>query len=210
MHYFMVRLYLVRHGRTEWNELGKYQGQSDIALSPIGEEQAKRLAEHFPAKKLDAVYASDLKRAYSTAEGVAKRYGLVPQKETSFRELDFGDWEGSTYKEIMDGWPKEGANFFGAPEKLKIPNGESFTMLQERAMARLNEIITMSDVMGHDSIAIFAHGAIIKTMLATLMHIPLHYLWAIQQGNTAVNVINFDAGYVGIELINSTEHLRMR
>ena len=67
----MVRLYLVRHGRTEWNELGKYQGQSDIALSPIGEEQAKRLAEHFPAKKLDAVYASDLKRAYSTAEGVA-------------------------------------------------------------------------------------------------------------------------------------------
>ena len=77
-------------------------------------------------------------------------------------------------------------------------------------MARLNEIITMSDVMGHESIAIFAHGAIIKTMLATLMHIPLHYLWAIQQGNTAVNVINFDAGYVGIELINSTEHLRMR
>ncbi|MBQ9364956.1 MAG: histidine phosphatase family protein [Schwartzia sp.] len=205
----MVRLILVRHGKTEWNALGKYQGQSDIELSEEGMMQAEKLAAHFPVSRLDAIYASDLRRAYMTAERVGERMNVEPQKEPSFRELDFGEWEGCTYKEIIERWPEEGEKFFGAPEKLAIPNGETFQMLQNRAMTRLNEIVTMSEVERHGTIAVFAHGAIIKTMLCTLMHIPLHYVWMLQQSNTAVNIINFDAGYVGIEQLNNTEHLRI-
>ena len=63
----MTRLVLIRHGQTAWNKSGKYQGQSDVALSEEGLEQARCLAEHFPVEKLDAVYASDLSRAMVTA-----------------------------------------------------------------------------------------------------------------------------------------------
>jgi alpha-ribazole phosphatase len=97
---------LIRHGQTAWNKSGKYQGQSDVALSEEGLEQARCLAEHFPVEKLDAVYASDLSRAMVTAETVAQKFGLEVRPEAAFRELSFGKWEGLTYAEIVAGWPE--------------------------------------------------------------------------------------------------------
>ena len=77
----MTRIVFIRHGQTEWNVIGKYQGQTDVALSSEGVEQANLLAEHFPLAHLDAVYASDLKRAMVTAGCVAKHFGVEVQPE---------------------------------------------------------------------------------------------------------------------------------
>lgn len=200
----MMRLILIRHGQTEWNADGRYQGQSNVALSDIGRTQAKFLAERFPVKHLDAIYASDLDRARETAECVGEKLGVLVRPEKAFRELSFGDWEGLTYQQITARWPEESHKLFTAPDELEIPNGETFQALQKRALSKINELCKEHV---DQTIGIFAHGAINKTILAGLMHIPLHYLWSLRQDNTAVNILQLDDGYVTVELINSTSHL---
>ena len=200
----MMRLILVRHGQTEWNADGRYQGQSNVALSDTGRKQAKFLAERFPVKCLDAIYSSDLDRAKETAECVGEKLGVPVHPEKAFRELSFGDWEGLTYQQITARWPEESHKLFTAPDELEIPNGETFRALQNRALAKIDELCKAHV---NQTIGIFAHGAINKTILAGLMHIPLHYLWSLRQDNTAVNILRLDDGYVTVELINSTSHL---
>lgn len=204
----MTRLVLIRHGQTAWNKSGKYQGQSDVALSEEGLEQARCLAEHFPAEKLDAVYASDLSRAMVTAETVAQKFGLEVRPEPAFRELSFGKWEGLTYAEIVAGWPEAMANFLTHPDIMEIPQGESFPQVQQRAMARLKEIVAEHEPHDH-TVGIFAHGAVLRTILTGIMQMPLSQVWTLSQYNTAVNIVRFDEGRPTVELLNSTAHLAM-
>lgn len=204
----MTRLVLIRHGQTAWNKSGKYQGQSDVALSEEGLEQARCLAEHFPVEKLDAVYASDLSRAMVTAETVAQKFGLEVRPEPAFRELSFGKWEGLTYAEIVAGWPDAMANFLTHPDIMEIPQGESFPQVQQRAMARLKEIVAEHEPHDH-TVGIFAHGAVLRTILTGIMQMPLSQVWTLSQYNTAVNIVRFDEGRPTVELLNSTAHLAM-
>ena len=202
----MTRLIFVRHGQTEWNKSGRYQGQSDVALSEEGLAQARCLAEHFPADRLDAIYASDLSRAMVTAGIVAERFHLPVRKEAAFRELSFGDWEGLTYQEIVSGWPEAMENFLLHPDILEVPRGETFARVQKRAMERIWKIVAEHEPKDH-TVAIFAHGAVLRTILTSLMHIPLQYLWSLSQYNTAVSMVRFDGGRPTVELLNSTAHL---
>ena len=201
----MTKVIFIRHGQTEWNVTGRYQGQSDVQLSEEGRQQAVKLAENFPVERVDAIYASDLQRAMVTAETIAKQFGLSVQAEPAFRELSFGDWEGLTYQQIVDKWEDAMANFLQHPDILEIPGGESFPAVQQRAMKRLNELIEKHD---GQTIVVVAHGAVLRTMLTAALHMPLQYLWSIRQFNTAVNIVRYDAGAnPTVELLNSTAHL---
>lgn len=201
----MVKVVFVRHGQTEWNVSGRYQGQSDVALSVAGIEQAEKLAANFPVEHIDAIYSSDLVRARVTAETVAKRFGLAVKLEPAFRELSFGDWEGLTYEQIVASWPDAMKNFLAHPDILDIPNGESFPAVQQRAMTRLHELIREHE---GQTIMVAAHGAVLRTMLVAALHMPLQYLWSIRQFNTAVNIVRYDdEGNPTVELLNSTAHL---
>lgn len=200
----MTKLILIRHGQTEWNLAGRYQGQSNVALSPDGIQQAQQLARNFPIDRLDAVYTSDLKRAAVTAAQLAERFQCPLHPETALREMDFGDWEGLTYEQIAARWPEEVQNFFGHPEKLQAPHGETFARLQQRAMKEINEIVARET---GKTIAVVAHGAINRTILTAVLHMSLHDLWTLRQDNTAVNILRFEDGYTMLELMNSTAHL---
>lgn len=201
----MTKVIFIRHGQTEWNVNGRYQGQSDVQLTAAGKEQAAKLAEHFPVKEIDAVYASDLNRAMVTAEAVAGRFGLSVQAEPAFREISFGEWEGLTYEQIVAKWPEAMGNFLQHPDILEIPGGETFPAVQKRAVARLEELVAKHE---GQTIAIVAHGAVLRTLLTAALHMPLQYLWSIRQFNTAVNIVRYDAGASPtVELLNSTAHL---
>ena len=95
-----TRFYLVRHGETEWNQKGIYQGWTDIPLSKEGELQTKCLGKRFEntALKLDAVYCSPLQRAIQTAKAMADAKGLPVITDVHFKEINFGEWEGYTEK----------------------------------------------------------------------------------------------------------------
>ena len=200
----MMKLLLIRHGQTDWNLLGKYQGQTDIALSGEGIRQADLLAQNFPVDTLDIIYTSDLQRALMTAERLAEKFSAPLYADKALRELNFGAWEGLTYQEIAERWPQEVKNLFGAPEKLQIPEGETFLMLQRRAMNKIHEIRAENE---GKNVAVVAHGAISKAILTALLHIPLHYVWMLRQDNTAVNILRFDDEFVSVELLNGISHL---
>ena len=200
----MMKLLLIRHGQTDWNLLGKYHGQTDIALSGEGIRQADLLAQNFPVDTLDIIYTSDLQRAFMTAERLAEKFSAPLYADKALRELNFGAWEGLTYQEIAERWPQEVKNLFGAPEKLQIPEGETFLMLQRRAMDKIHEIRAENE---GKNVAVVAHGAISKAILTALLHIPLHYVWMLRQDNTAVNILRFDDEFVSVELLNGISHL---
>ncbi len=201
----MTKVIFVRHGQTEWNVTGRYQGQSDVHLTEEGKMQARKLAANFPVQDVAAIYASDLNRAMVTAETIAEQFGLPVQAEPAFRELSFGEWEGLTYQQIVGKWEDAMANFLQHPDILEIPGGENFPAVQKRATERLNELIRKHD---GQTIVVVAHGAVLRTILTAALHMPLQYLWSIRQFNTAVNIVRYDAGAnPTVELLNSTAHL---
>lgn len=212
----MLRLFLIRHGQTEWNTNGRYQGQSDIPLTARGIEQAKALAANFEqtylgGKKLDAIYSSDLQRARRTAELVAEPLGLPVEIDPDFRELSFGDWEGLTHAQIAAGWEEGIKNFFQHPNLLNIPHGETFQQLQDRAVRGIRRIEAKYLAKGEEHyVAVFCHGAVLRAMLAYFLGMPLANVWRVRQFNTAVNIVRLEAeagAAPGIELMNGTMHL---
>ncbi|WP_196594039.1 alpha-ribazole phosphatase [Pectinatus sottacetonis] len=202
----LTKIILIRHGRTNWNIEGRFQGQSDIALIPEGIAQAKKLAENFPLTKLDAVYCSDLKRTRCTAEIIAKKFNLPLTPTKNLREMNFGQWEGMLFEDINKKWPNVIKNFFDDPLSVNIPEGESFPEVQHRAMQSLKKIIAANN---GKNVAIIAHGGVNRAILSSTVHIPLQYIWSISQSNTAYNIMSYNDKYdkFYIETINNTSHL---
>ena len=100
-----TRFYLIRHGETDWNKGGRYQGCTNIQLNDAGREQARLLGERFKFLPLDVVYVSPLDRAVATAAPLAAAHGLTPIQDAHFREINFGEWEGHTIAELKEKVP---------------------------------------------------------------------------------------------------------
>ena len=200
----MTRVYLIRHGETEWNKEGKLQGNSNVLLSPEGIRQAKLLAQHTPFSAVDAIYSSDLSRAVKTAEILGERFDLPVINESGFREARFGDWEGRSISELAKDVPDGFENFFTKPDKVHPPHGETFLECQARVLTALDEIVAEHE---EQSIIIVSHGAAIRLILCAALGMPIRKMWSISQFNMAVNIIRIDDGNATVELVNSTLHL---
>ena len=200
----MLKIILIRHGKTSWNGSRRIQGHTNIELSPEGIAEAELLAANFPLPKIDAIYSSDLNRAYDTAEILAKKFNLPVLTLPELREVNFGDWEGKTLAEMEKIDPINFENFFRDPENLQIKNAESFLNVQERAMSAIKKIIAVHQ---KGNIVVVAHGAINRVILCSILEIPLKKMWSLSQFNTAVNVIRFEDEVFTVDLINSTAHL---
>jgi signal transduction histidine kinase len=95
-------LLLCRHGRTDWNDLGRYQGQTDVPLNKLGRQQAQALAQLLRSEPIGAVYSSDLSRAADTASEIARFHGLEVRRDARLREINQGRWEGLTVRQIRE------------------------------------------------------------------------------------------------------------
>ena len=200
----MTKIFLIRHGETEWNKTNRLQGNSDVNLSAEGIEQAKLLAEHAPFHAIDAIYSSDLSRALTTAKILAAKFHMPVIEERGLRETNFGDWEGRYISELIEEFPNDFGNFFTKPDKIKPPNGETFLESQARVMNALDEIIAEHE---NQSIAVVSHGAAIRLIICAALDIRIRKMWSISQFNTALNVLTYDEGFFRVELLNSTLHL---
>ena len=103
----MTKIYLVRHGATDWNVNKRAQGQADVPMNTLGYEQSEGSAERLESEDIGAVYASDLQRASETAKAIARRHGLEVRLDERLREIDQGDWTGLTPEEIAKRWPEQ-------------------------------------------------------------------------------------------------------
>jgi alpha-ribazole phosphatase len=201
----LTRLLLVRHGETIWNHTSRYQGHTDIELSETGREQARSLAKRLKTEKVKAVYSSDLKRAFETASILASPHNLPVKATKELREINFGDWEGLTYQEIMEEYRELASEWYQHPGKIRIPGGETFTDVKERAYNTILELARQNDP---GTIIVVAHGGTIRAIICGLLDIDLNHAFQIRQDNTALNIIEYNhGGYIVLPLLNGVSHL---
>ncbi len=135
----MPRLLLVRHGEAEGNADGRFIGQNDVPLTPLGRRQAEMLRHHLADTPLDAVVSSDLQRCVDTVTPTARAAGLSVTTDRRLREIANGEWSGMLPDEIAQRWP----GLFGRyrdGEDIARPGGETWAMVAERVVNAVNEI----------------------------------------------------------------------
>jgi len=200
----LTKLLLVRHGQTLWNHVARYQGHTDIDLSDTGRTQAKLLSMRLAGVSLQAVYASDLRRALDTARIIAEPHDLAVQALPQLREINFGAWEGLTFKEIKAGYSEIADSWHASPGSVRIPDGETFQELMERAYGAVTDLAKRHDP---GTVAVVTHGGAIRAIVCALLDIDLNKVFRIRQDNAALNVIDFYEGYGILSLLNDTHHL---
>jgi broad specificity phosphatase PhoE len=162
-----VRLVLWRHGQTQWNVEGRFQGQTDIPLDTLGEQQAERAARLLAALQPTVIYSSDLIRAMATAAPLARLTGLTVISEKDLRERYGGLWEGLTDVEIRAQYPVEHSQWLP-------PSGEASTAVADRAAAAMDRI---AETLAPGSLAVVvSHGAALRLGAARLLGLP-EELW---------------------------------
>lgn len=160
-----TRLLLVRHGETAWNAEHRIQGHLDVPLSAAGIWQANRLAARLAAEAahdpIDAIVASDLSRAWLTAQPLAQRLGLAAIAEARLRERNFGMFEGHSLDEIAAQWPQEFAAWRGRDPAWSLPEGESGAEFIDRVLAALLDVAV---VHAGRHVAVFVHGGVLDVV----------------------------------------------
>ncbi len=198
-------LYFVRHGETSWNKSKIYQGSTDIPLNSTGLQQAKLVSSYFKDISIDDIFTSPLKRASVTAEIIAKPHCISVKENRNLMEMNFGQWEGKCLSEINNDWPGMIEEMYINPDKVKIPDSESFQDVQKRTMRFINDLLDKSL---QKTYVIVSHGAAIRTMLCGLLDIPLEKGWWLGQSNANVTCIyQLSSGRNILHKLNSTIHL---
>lgn len=200
-----LRLYIVRHGVTVWNNEARLQGHTDIPLSPEGEAQAKRLAERLSGERIQAVWSSDLRRAMQTAEIVAQPHNVEIKATPLLRESMLGDWEGLTEDEIL---ARGDAERFSAYRRDSLthrpPNGERLEEVQARILSVLGDI---RSVAAEGTVAVIGHGGSLRVILADALGAPLSALRHIWLDNASLSLVEYGPERTWVKLLNDTSHL---
>ncbi len=201
----MTRLILVRHGYTFWNEEKKYQGFSDINLNPQGIEEARKLAKRLSFEKIDMIYSSPLKRSLETAEIVNENFKQKIHIRDCLKEINFGDWEGFTFEEIVSHYPELSDEWLAKPADMRPPNGENFRDLQERAIKVLHEIY---DLNKGKNVLIVTHGGLISVIVCHILKIGLDDLWKFISSNTGITILEELDNKLLLTTFNEAGHLK--
>lgn len=200
------RVYLVRHGETDWNATMRFQGHTDISLSDKGREQAYALATRLAHENFAGIYASDLGRARETAEILARPHNLKVREEPGFREINFGSWEGLTFDEIKEKYPEAAANWWEKPLETRAPGGETLQELVDRCMQSLYQICCRHR---GEQILVVSHGGVVRSIIGSILGINLNEYWRLRQDNLALNILHFPTWDKGIlYLFNDCCHLK--
>jgi alpha-ribazole phosphatase len=199
------RIYLIRHGETEWNASLRYQGQTDVPLSEEGKQQAELLGRRLSALKFDGFYASDLTRAYETARIISLHHKQQVKKIPELREMNFGRWEGLNYKEIMGIYPEEIKQWWEKPLQTRIPGGETLDMMIKRTISAVRTIVESHS---EGSIVVVSHGGVIRSLVGTVLGMDMNKYWRLRLDNACLNIIDFPEWEKAIlMLLNDRSHL---
>jgi probable phosphoglycerate mutase len=188
----MLTIWLVRHGETESNVAGVFQGQLDIPLNARGEAQARAVADHLARERFDAVYASDLQRATRTAEIVAGAFGLTPTLDGNLRERHYGTLQGERYERAADllaplGLQSAGEGGVGSPS---LPGGETLISLRRRARVFSARLDASHPCDAGHAVLVVSHGGLLRVLLTVLLDLPASARQRFAFGNCGISRIS--------------------
>ena len=179
-----TRIIAIRHGETAWNVDTRIQGQLDIGLNDTGRWHAQRVALALSGEAIDAIYSSDLFRAWDTANAVSIATGVALQPEPGPRERGFGAFEGKTFSEIEAHWPDQALLWRKRQPDFAPEGGESLLVMRDRIQGVVDRLATQHP---GQLIVMVAHGGVMDALyrLATRQDIQAPRTWAL--GNAAIN-----------------------
>ncbi|AFZ23761.1 fructose-2,6-bisphosphatase [Cylindrospermum stagnale PCC 7417] len=206
-----IRLLLVRHGETEWNRQGKFQGQIDVPLNDNGRQQAAKAGEFLQDVAIDFAVSSTMLRPKETAEIILKQHPSVKlELLDGLREISHGLWEGKFEAEIEQEFPGELERWRTEPAVVQMPEGENLQQVWERSVAAWQSIVQAALENQPQTGLVVAHDATNKTLLCYLLGLSPDNFWNFRQGNGAVSVIDYPLGLNGLPVLqamNITTHL---
>lgn len=200
-----MKFYLVRHGETEWNKLGKFQGSADVDLNERGISQAKESAEASKEWGHSAIYASPLTRTRRVAEEIHRATGALVTAREGLMELGLGDLEGVTGAEMRARWPEIYESWRENPEQVEMPNGESLGQLQQRAWQVILDI--ERDHRSEESIVVVSHNFAIRSIVCALLDVPLANFHRMSLALSSLSTFESDERGRRLVTYNSTGHL---
>ena len=180
---------LVRHGETDYNIEGRYQGRLDIPLNETGLEQADQLAEYLKDTAIDAVVTSPLQRANVTGQKVAELHGLSVSTDERLAEIDYGDWAGCYKKDLKAKFPDDYKIWEETPWLFTMPNGENLEMLGTRGAEAIYEIACNN---AGKTVLIAAHSTFNQAVLCELLGLGYEHVNQVAQDNTSISVLRYD------------------
>jgi phosphoserine phosphatase len=197
-----MELILVRHGETPWNRERKVQGITDMELNATGRHQARQLALSLKDHEIRRIYSSPLKRAYETAEAVNQFHDVPIQRRNGLMEMDSGDLGGLTMQELMAAENDFLERWMADPATIKMPHGESFIEVQERAWMALSDII-----MQPENVLVVSHNFTIAAILCKIKGKDLSHFKSSCVGTASKTIVRFTDGIGEISLFNDRSHL---
>ena len=179
-----TRLIAVRHGETAWNVDTRIQGQLDIGLNDTGLWQARRVGQALAHEDIGAIYASDLSRAWQTAQEIARPHGLTVQPEPGLRERAFGRFEGMSFAEIESTLPEQARRWRERDPEFQPEGGESLLVFRERVTRIASKLAARHP---GQLVALVAHGGVMDILyrVATGQELQAPRTWFL--GNAAIN-----------------------
>ncbi len=201
----MTLIYLVRHGETEWNQEKIFRGRKDIPLSAKGRSEAQALAEALSPEPIKFIYSSPLKRALETARPLAEKFGMSVNILEGLIDLDFGDWEGRSVKEVEEKDPELFKVWFEHPEKVSFPRGESLKLAKERGMQALMK--AAEENAGKTGVVV-SHRVICKLLVLAAIGAGEAQFWRVQQDLACYNLLEWTGANWIVRLVNETGHLK--
>jgi len=203
----MLRLILVRHGETDWNVARRYQGQTDTELNDVGREQARQVAARLADQAFDAAYASDLKRAWETAQIIAEQTDVDVQSEPRLREIKFGMIEGLTWAEANEKHPEVLQHWLEDRDQ-PPPGGESASDFTARVESLIAHLVAHHD---GQTVLLVAHGGPLAEVIRLALKMPPEGRWAFEIRNTSISELHVytddDGRFARLARLNDTGHL---
>ena len=203
-----ARLILVRHGETDWNKAGRFQGQIDIPLNENGRRQAAAARDFLKDIPIDRAWSSTLSRPTETAQIILEAHPDVPLTQIDgLVEIGHGVWEGKLESEIREDWSELLDTWKRAPETVQMPEGETIQDVWARSVRSWGKIA--GELKPEETVLVVAHDAVNKTILCDLLGLTPADIWAVKQGNGGVTVVDIaaDPGQPAVvTCLNLTSH----
>lgn len=166
--------------------------------------QAEALGRRLASERIDAIYASNLKRAVVTAEAIARPHNLPVQVEPRLCEANYGAWEGRTMAELQALDPERAAAWLSEPTTVAPPGGETLEQVAERAASLLEELRNRPS---DEQIVLVGHGGSVRALLCEVLHVPQGYSRRFRVGTASLSIVELSAGRAVLSLFNDRHHL---
>jgi probable phosphoglycerate mutase len=199
-----TRIFLVRHGETDWNATGRIQGHNDTPLNAAGRQQAQRTAQRLAREPITAVYSSDLARAFETATIIGAPLGLTVVASPRLRERQYGLWEGLTAAEIQARYPEQFAIWRARTVDFAPPQGETRSALLARALAELQAIARRHV---RDMVVVVTHGGLCYALIHHLLGSVDGDQREFTFGNASIHTLEVTGDRWAVISMNETAHL---